>query len=458
MRVRTLLPCVLLLFLTHLELAAQPTQQDPLLDALVDRAGRAGFSQTPDLFFLFLSTQPRTARLDGLAVALREQQSPRTDQQRGASASAGGSTTITDKPGISDLLNLAIERGAITQTTSDTTFTLQTTPYMFYTHFGGEDDAAHWDRLTALRHLGLSATFTAGTDTDGGGVSNLQSLEAKYTALGSRSARDRAFREHVRNMLRAEFMKEKEALATTTGLSSKWIATVSEDGRSAFDEAVIAFTNWQESAPKPIPAAAVNAKLAELLGPVQARLTADDAARLETVTASIVEEEATRVALAKAIAPEARTWVAAGPQLSVVYGFNRGGAEPDFSRVKILFEYSSGERLSVNLNAELSINHASGVNRDRIRAYTGEAGLTLGRFANNTLDLTAGARVDHPKGAGETTTALQAKANIYLTSAITVPLALTYANRTETSSRSRLRLNVGLGLNADALLGIARKQ
>lgn len=457
MRTRTPTACFLLLFLTGLTLAAEQAPHDPFLDTLVDRATKPGFSQTPDLFMLFLSSGPRAARIDEVAVALREQQSPRTDQQRGAGSGAGGSTTVTDKPGISDLLNLAIERGAITKTASDTTFTLQTTPYMFYTRFGGEDRAENWDRLTALRHLGLSATFTAGTDADAGGLSNLQSLEAKYTALGSRSARDGAFREHIRGKLAAEFLREKDALARTTGLSSKWINALSKEGRSAFDEAVIAFTNWQESAPKPIPADAVSSKLAELLGRLRAALTADDAASLKTVTASIVEEEATRVALAKAIAPEAKTWVAAGPQLSVVYGYNRGGAEPDFSRVKLLFEYASGERLSVNFNAELALNHASGAGRDRIRSYAGEAGLTLGRFANNALDLTAAARVDHPTGGGQTITALQAKANIYLTQALTVPLALTYANRTETSPESRLRLNIGLGLNADALIGIARR-
>ena len=52
-------------------------------------------------------------------------------------------TLLNDKPGISDLLNLAIERGAITRAVSDTTFTLQTTPYLFYTKFGGADDAEH---------------------------------------------------------------------------------------------------------------------------------------------------------------------------------------------------------------------------------------------------------------------------------------------------------------------------
>jgi hypothetical protein len=41
------------------------------------------------------------------------------------------------KAGIADLINLAIERGAITKTTSGTSFTLQTTPYIIRDRLSG---------------------------------------------------------------------------------------------------------------------------------------------------------------------------------------------------------------------------------------------------------------------------------------------------------------------------------
>lgn len=445
--------------ISALPAAAEQESRDPFLETLVDRATRAQFSQTPDLFALYLSApRARVVELDNLAVALRERESPRTDQQHGASSSAEGGTTITDKPGISDLLSLAVERGAIMRTTSETTVSLQTTPYLFYTNFGALDNATNWDRLTVLRHLGLTANFSASKDSTAGGVGNFESAEAKYVALGGRSARDRAFRAHVRAKVRSELSRELRALADTTGRLARWISALPKDALLAFDQAVIEFTNWQEAAPKPIEPSDIYRKLAELLGPIQPILTPTETGALGEVVASVVEEESTRLGLAKAIASEAKTWVAAGPELSVVYGFNRDASASDFSRIKLIFGYDSGERMSVNLNAEVCLNHAPQTEAvgGRVRAYSGEAGLTLGRFASNTVDLTMAAKVLHARATGQTTTALQAKANLYLSPAVTVPLALTYANHTDDSPRSRLRLNVGLAINADALLGIAK--
>ncbi|HKA37414.1 MAG TPA: hypothetical protein VKH43_11390 [Thermoanaerobaculia bacterium] len=436
--------------------AAPPEAPDPFLAVLVDRATRAEFGQSPDLFLLYLSAGKSLAPLESLAVALREKNSPRTDQQTGASSSAAGSVTLTDKPGISDLLNLAIERGAITRAVSDTTFALQTTPYLFYTKFGGDDDAEHWDRLTALRRLALSATFAATSGDENSGLSNLLSAEAKYVALGSRSARDRAFREHIKATLAPVIEREKETLRKNTKLESRWFSKLSPDVQGLLDDALIAFNNWQTEAAKPIPAAEVQRKLGELLDPIRARLNSAEISTLAATAASAVEEETVRVSLSKAIAGEAARWLPAGPQLSILYGYNRDPSTSDYSRIKVLFAYDTGERFSVNANGEVALNHSTPPGGSTVRAYAGEASLTLGRFAGNALDLTAAAKVGHAKASSLTTTAFQAKANIYVASAVIIPLALTYANHTEDSLKSKLRLNIGLALNADALLGIAR--
>jgi hypothetical protein len=437
--------------------AAPPEAPDPFLAVLVDRATRAQFGQSPDLFLLYLSASKGLAPLESLAVALREKNSPRTDQQNGASSSAAGSVTLTDKPGISDLLNLAIERGAITRAVSDTTFTLQTTPYLFYTKFGGEDDAEHWDRLTALRRLGLSATFAATSGDENSGLSNLLSAEAKYVALGSRSARDRAFREHIKAVLAPVIEREKETLRKNTALESRWLTKLSPDVQGLLDDALIAFNNWQDEAAKPIPAAEVQRKLGELLDPVRARLNSAEVSTLVATAASVIEEESVRVSLSKAIAVEAARWLPAGPQLSILYGYNRDPSTSDYSRIKILFAYDTGERFCVNANAEVALNHSTpDPGGSTVRSYAGEASLTLGRFAGNAVDLTAAAKVGHAKASSLTTSAFQAKANIYLASAVVIPLALTYANHTDDSLKSKLRFNIGLALNGDALLGIAR--
>src|SRR5262249_3551640 len=120
---------------------------------LVNLASRQNFDRAQDLLLLTLALgQPAEAPTVALcSAAARDRDPDRTDQQTGASSSAGGSVTLTDKTGIADFLNLALEHGAIAKTTSGTHYTLQTTPYMFYTGFGGNDRAESWDKLAVLR-------------------------------------------------------------------------------------------------------------------------------------------------------------------------------------------------------------------------------------------------------------------------------------------------------------------
>jgi hypothetical protein len=105
----------------------------------------------------------------------------------------------------------------------------------------------------------------------------------------------------------------------------------------------------------------------------------------------------------------------------------------------------------------------AGQELDRVRAYAFEGGLTLGKFANDSLDFTAAAKWERPMGESQDLRSFQAKLNLYLAQGITIPFSLTYTNSTidpnstQSTGKSRVRLNVGLSLSGDALMGVARR-
>ncbi len=434
------------------------TGAEMLLNRLIAEADTTQqFNRTLDLLALALASPSLPDPLETEAVSARLAADPRTDRQTGGSAGAGG-LSIVDKPGIADLINVAIENGAITQFGTGTTFTLQTTPYLVYSRFGGADDAQAWDRLTALRKLALSGSFTATGPDSGRGLENLESADAKYVLFGDRSARDRAFRDHIRLIVGNRI---NEPLVEATGSYVKWQNSLAPEHSAAIRQAIIDFSDWREGSGAAVTSSQVRAKLNDVLAPVRARLSPQELEALTPVVQAIVAEELSRSEVGAVIEREAQTWCQRGPELSLDYGFTRDSTTSDYSRGKVLFAYDSGEQLTINLNAELAVNHQghtpAGVHLKRVRSYTVEAAITLGPFAHNDMDASMGLRVVHPEGASRPQTSAQLQTRIHLSSVLTVPVAVTYMSRSPTTSHEVTRVEVGLSLSGDAVLGLGRK-
>src|SRR4051794_32195950 len=96
--------------------------------------------------------------LSGQRAVMQQVEDERTDRQVGAPPQAPGSTTLTEKAAIADLLAIAIERGAITKNADGSSITLSTTPYMWLTSFGKNDTPANWQNLAWGRRIGISST------------------------------------------------------------------------------------------------------------------------------------------------------------------------------------------------------------------------------------------------------------------------------------------------------------
>jgi hypothetical protein len=455
-----------LLLLSPLALGAQSAPATtPLDDFLVNLATKPGLlPKTPDLLFVEIARNTRGLSADELlvsaAVAVRDQSAPRTDQQTGAGSNTPGSATIAEKPGISDFVNFAIEQGAITKTSNGTSFTLQTTPYLFYTRFGSAaiDTAATWDRSVFLRNLGLSATFNTDSSTSSG-LNNFSGAQAKYIFIGNRSSRDLAFRNHIRDLVGKEM---NAALAANGAAEKAWVDGLTGPELAAFDQAVIEFNNWQkaETNKGPISADVVRRKLTDVVNGLLHQLSPQAIAAVPAVVTSIMSEQATRSTAMKRIADEAKSWIQQGAELSLAYGYERDPTIADYSDLKLLFAYQSVLPLTANVNFDLALNNrrtsAAGVRLKTIRSYSGEGSLTLGRFAGNLLDFSFNAKIDRLQMASRTTTAVQAKSNIYLLKGVTIPLSITYSNGTDEVKKSQVRFNASLSFSGDAFMGVAR--
>lgn len=135
---------------------------DKVADDIVDRndVSRIGNINQRAIFFTVTDALTRTETIKASALKAYTYigETTRTDKQIGTTAASGGSTSAIEKPGWSDLLGFAIERGAIQQQVSETTLTLSTTPYAFLV--ASEDDTAAANRRYGyLKRLGLSASF-----------------------------------------------------------------------------------------------------------------------------------------------------------------------------------------------------------------------------------------------------------------------------------------------------------
>jgi hypothetical protein len=145
-----------------------------------------------------------TAAADQLATSTAEQNAgnqflgwlnqQRPDQQLGASASATGTTSLVSKSGSSDLISLAIDAGALTQTVNGTTATLGTNAdelfrvvtnhnpdcleYVNCSSLGWFDDSV-LDKLSLSAGLSLAQQSSTTTSTSG------QASGSTSTAVGS---------------------------------------------------------------------------------------------------------------------------------------------------------------------------------------------------------------------------------------------------------------------------------
>jgi hypothetical protein len=119
----------------------------------------------------------------GAAIATTSQ----TNKQNGASSTASGTTSVTEKTAVTQLLGIAVQDGAINNNVTGNTMTLSTSAYGFVTGFGWiKDTAKDYDTWGLFSRLGASATFNL---TNASGSSSSSSASSASDTLASANHR-----------------------------------------------------------------------------------------------------------------------------------------------------------------------------------------------------------------------------------------------------------------------------
>jgi hypothetical protein len=430
----------LLLALIAATASAQTPTHDDISKQLDDQILNAIDSHriSDRALMLALGEAEANAGASELRAAINRQ---RTDLQLGATSNSPHATSVLERPGIADLLSLALDRGAITKAAAGTGLTLSTTPYAIWTGFGARDTPQLWKNAAVARNLSFGATFSS-TDVTTGDFSSFTSGEVKYVITGNRSPRDPALLRGVRAKLGATFRVADNDMDRACG----WLLNTDSllTARTEMD-------NWLQSN-RTATAADVRAHLDAIVG----RLTVDQVSLKPCIAAITAGEQSISGGL-DAVTEATKAYLAEHPQqLSVATLFVRDATLSDYYVAKLLYGYDFAP-LTVNANAEASWNKKSttavGAPVRSLRAYSVEFGVNSRTFANGRLDGSIASKASRDKAAdAKSSVVAEAKLNIHLTDVLRLPIAFSYANRETETIKQGWQLNVGVNALLDEVL------
>jgi hypothetical protein len=417
--------------------ASPPTSFDSLL---VDATKNPpGFKRIEDLLLAYMASEHT------LTAAAQQVNEVRTDVQSGTS-STHGSTTLTELPGFADILSLAVERGAVTESTADGSLTLGTTPYAFWTAFGGNDNPANWERYRALRKLALSATFATTSIKNESDFETIQSGEIKYAVFGNRSPRDIAISTMSQGPV-AEILKKADSDFDNT--CGRQVLNASP---KAFIKAEQQLGDWLKGA-KNSTQQSVTQAVADAAKNIQ--LSQDQQAALGDCAQAMLSQASASVSAAKKLKSLADAYLEQNGkhQLSVAGSYQRDAKVSDYSTLKILYANNPDASRSTNFNASIDVNHerhdSSSAAIKRIRNYAAEFGVTRARPMEKDMDLSLSAKLNRDNDSGKSVVLVQGKMDLRFQGGVKLPLSLTYATKATSTIQKGFHFSVGMGALMD---------
>lgn len=376
-----------------------------------------------------------------LRAAINQQ---RTDLQMATTSDSPHATSIMEKPGIADLLSLALDRGAISKVANGTGLSLSTTPYAVFTGFGATDTPQRWEKAGWARNLSLSATFSS-TDVTAGDFSSFSSGEIKYIIVGNRSPRDPELLRGVRTNLGTTFLitdtdltRDCDPLLNTQPL----LDAKAEMDRWLGDNAGITGIE-------------VRAHLFEVVGEIN--LDRSEQALLRTCADTIMKGEQRIDASLDQVTEATQKYLDdKRNQFSLATLFVRDEKVSDYFTAKVLYAHDYS-LMSLNLNGEASWNESStnpaGEEIGSLRSYSIELGLNSKTFANGRLDGSVSAKgLRKEEEDSKSLVISEAKLNVHLTDVLRLPVTLSYANRETETVKYGWQLNVGVNALLDEVL------
>lgn len=414
------------------------------------------------------------------AVAMHDievAETARTDKQIGSGSNTTGSTSAILKAGVARLLGLAIEHGAVQQEQNGTSMTLSTTPYalgVFAT--GAEDNAENYRRWRPAAQIGMSANFALDSSNDSAvgdaDFDDLSTLSVKWNFF-DRSPRSEWFLEQWKTFRPAI----EDRLVDLSGLLAKTLNNDPELNRLSTDLE----DHWRRRLADEVGKLGKKEASAELRARMEQELLKDLHDKVFEIYAKRPNRDEAYRAAVQALSASNRRYreerekflklvddANKKPTGSVAFTNNRVDDGTDYSAVTLVFQ--GGVALfDVAVNAEVSFNHHPDSDKDQnsVRDYSGS--VSAERTFDNVLfdrlngegdlskiTLAASGKVSYLKEVDDAIGIAQLRVDVPVYGGFTVPLALTYASRTEEEDKSEFRVNVGVDLDTDKLMALAR--
>lgn len=450
----------------------------------------------------------RSATIAATSSALSAAGQQRLDQQRGADTNASGTTTLVSKAGSAELLSLALDSGAVTQTVNGTTSTISANAdELFRVITGNQPDCTvtcngGWFENKILNQTNISASFalaqssTTATPTSGqaSGATPVQVSSASVpSGTGRLSAITARFQ--VMNKFDPRSDKFKAAWkAQVTSLTAQAIA-VSADTKAVID-ALYSHPTFTPSAKADASQRAVLLEAAKK-DPSGTLLKQEfETYWKQVVTDDALQDPKAGGAIAKAVRDRAvyrDAWFnaldnAVGNLFTLQYSFNKPLNQPQTDDLKIIYAYNFKTTGMITFNGAVSFYqgalppgakygqvHYGQVSAEYDRALSGKTGslqtqLSLAGYWQyqpqpSILDIPAGTvapgtNIPLPNGTQEfvgTAGSLyvtQAKLTIKGANGVNIPLGVSWSNKTDLLQGNKVGAQIGISYNFSSLAGL----
>jgi hypothetical protein len=402
----------------------------------------------------------------------------RTDKQLGASSSGPGSTSLAEKPGIPELLALALEHGAIEQSVSGTGLTLSTSPYAFV-RLLEPDNAANFDQYGLWRRIGGSVTFDMRSEDPTVGnvdINQVAEWSVRVRVIGDRSTRTKGFTKRWTQVVQPKIQVRLNALSGGIDKAlngSPELRDAADASSETLKEQIAGYLESSEGAPREqrieaITAMTLSALKTTVFDPIsesRLKLSEETFRGITTAMSGLVKAHEDLFSAQQdlgGILDELNR----SPLLTVAFTHHTKEQGSAYSDAKLLFETHVAPFDAV-VNGFISWydDPDPAFNQESVRDFGGNielAGSVKNPFGRSRkLDvvepilISAAYQLSRLEEANKAIHVAQVKVSIPVTTGVTLPLSVTYASRTDLIDEDEVRGNFGFSLDLDKLYALA---
>jgi hypothetical protein len=440
---------------------------DPLaVLALVDGLNPQAKTEVAALKFSLVNAQVETRRVD---------------KQLGANARAEGSTTLAEKPGIEDLLGLAIEDGAIQKEVNGTTLTLSTSPYVLSAVRNGDTAANYLNHGNDLGRVGISATFNIANQEDV--LSNatrkqLADWAVRIRLSGDHSPRSKGFQDFWDKNVKKQI--EQEAVVVTAAAAATFKGVAESRRRTVEDDLQTAVKGFVDQEKDRL-ATNTSQVVAGLRDLILAILKAEISDKVDSFGLDVVTKHNLVAVTMPALA---NAHVQAGEGLAKLdaeiqrlerlgtatfeYTNVRDTTAGTYSNLKFLYEKGSSDTMKVvfNIGGSFYSNPNRDLNQQTTRDYAtaltweglvGRSPFALDANDQSQVTFSFSGRYQrllenrHVPGKKADIASAQGKVDLPILTGASLALSITYANADEINSKDHVRFNFGINYDTGKL-------